>query len=141
MAKRAQQPLSTVTQRGGISQQRAQVAPQPRSAARSGVAEQMTDSGASNPRPMSAEQHEHFKGLVSATIDNAAAVGHGHMVGSQGHAYVPSDAHKQTGNYLPQGVGRDFARVPQNTSSDGSGSSDFSDPSPKDYGVADCKGD
>ena len=66
----------------------------------------MTDSGATNPRPMSTAQHNHFKTLTSLTLDNAVAVGHGHAMGRQGakgHTMVPSDAHTQGGQYIRQG--------------------------------------
>ena len=85
-----------------------------------------TNVGASTPRPMSAGQHAHFRGLATNLIDNAVAVGHGHMVGKQGpkgHVMPPSDAHKQQGAYLPQGV----AQNRQNTFSD-SGSADANRP-------------
>ena len=65
----------------------------------------ITDSGATEPREMSPEQHAHFKGLATNLIDNAVAVGHG--VGSQGpkgHKMVANDLHKQQGSYIPQGA-------------------------------------
>jgi hypothetical protein len=96
------------------------------------MAKKMTDTGASSgPKPMSDGQREHFKGLVTSTLDNAAELGHGHAVGSQGkrgHVMVPSDAHKQAGAYLPQAA----LNV---TTKDGAPG--FDDPSAKDYGTAD----
>jgi hypothetical protein len=91
----------------------------------------MTDSGATNPRSMSTAQHNHFKTLVSSTLDNAVAVGHGHAVGSQGpkgHTMVPSDAHMQGGQYIPQG------------SFDGTGENGSDEPGSDDYGKVDKKG-
>jgi hypothetical protein len=96
-----------------------------------------TDSGATNPRPMSAAQHNHFKEIAGHLLDNASAVGHGHAVGSQGergHKMVANDAHFQKGAYVRQGT---FAKAPQNTSSDGAGSANASDPSTSDYGTVD----
>jgi hypothetical protein len=100
-----------------------------------------TDSGATNSRPMSAAQHNHFKDLIGHTLDNATAVGHGHAVGSQGekgHKMVPSDANFQKGTYLSQGT---FAKTPQNTSSDGAGSANANPPGSDDYGKVDNPND
>lgn len=102
----------------------------------------MTDSGATNPRPMSAEQHAHFKGLVESTLTNAVAVGHGHAVGSQGprgHKMVESGHAKQAGGYIPQGALADA--VPQNRQNQSSkdGGSGFDDPDAANYASVDDK--
>jgi hypothetical protein len=78
---------------------------------------------------MSAEQHKHFQGLVTATIENSERNGHGHMVGSQGpkgHTMPKNDSHLQQGSYLPQNVW-----------SDGAGCADATDAASADYGTID----
>jgi hypothetical protein len=96
-----------------------------------------TDAGASTPRPMSSEQHNHFKELAGHLITNAAAVGHGHMVGVGATGkMVPNHAHLQGGSYLPQGA----LQNRQNTSSDGSGSASADPAGSADYGVVDAGG-
>jgi hypothetical protein len=71
---------------------------------------QLTHTGSSSdPKPMSDGQRDHFKSLVSHTLDNALANGHGHFVGSQGpkgHTMVPSEHAAQLGGYIPQAMGR-----------------------------------
>jgi hypothetical protein len=93
---------------------------------------QLTDTGASSgPKAMSDGQRDHFKTMVSSTLDNAVALGHGHAVGSQGkrgHVMVHSDAHKQAGAYLPQAA-LDVATK--------DGGANFDDPPAKDYGTTD----
>ena len=93
-----------------------------------------TDSGASAPREMSSEQHQHFQDLVDHTITNTVRAGHtGHALGDRGHTMPPSDMHKQQGNYIPQGA----LQNRQNTSSD-SGSADADDSTAaSDYGTLD----
>jgi hypothetical protein len=95
---------------------------------------QLTDTGASSgPRPMSDGQRDHFKSLVSHTLDNALANGHGHFVGSQGpkgHTMVPSDHAKQAGGYIPQAMGRD-----------GGAPFDDNQKAASDYGTVDKTGD
>ena len=94
-----------------------------------------TDTGATEPKPMTAEQHAHFQWLVDHTIDNTVRAGHGgHMLGkagpgNTGHDMPKSDAHMQGGAYMPQGNR-------QNTFSD-NGSDDAST---SDYGKVDKNG-
>ena len=89
----------------------------------------------STPAEREAADRAHKTELINHTLDNAVAVGHGHAVGSGPTGkMVPSDHAKQRGGYIGQGA---FARTPQSTSSDGSGSSDFNDPSTGDYGTVD----
>lgn len=48
---------------------------------------------------------QHVKELISHTLDVADYNGHGHAIGKQGrhgHDMVASDAHKQSGEYIPQ---------------------------------------
>jgi hypothetical protein len=98
------------------------------------------DSGATAPREMSKEQHQHFSELVDHTMTNTVRAGHGgHALGkagpgNTGHTMPPSDAHKQGGAYIRQGA-------LQNTFSD-SGSADADDVSTgaSDYGKVDTKG-
>jgi hypothetical protein len=125
---------TTTTARSGVAQQRA-TAPQFKARPGSGISKETpaTDSGATNPRPMSDAQHAHFASLADNLIDNTLRAGHGgHMLGKQGpgntgHDLPPSDAHLQGGAYLPQAMGRD-------------GGVGFDDPSTKDYGTVDDKG-
>lgn len=73
------------------------------------MAKKLTDTGASSrPKAMSDEQRDHFMSLVSHTLDNALANGHGHFVGSGSTGkMVPNHAHLQGGAYVPQAMGRD----------------------------------
>ncbi|MGA7770460.1 MAG: hypothetical protein WCA27_30030 [Candidatus Sulfotelmatobacter sp.] len=82
----------------------------------------------------------HMQEVAGHLIDNAVSAGHGgHMLGRQGgakgHEMPPSDAHLQSGQYLPQAS---FAKVPQNTSTSRSNEQNADNPASKDYGVADC---
>ncbi len=55
----------------------------------------------SNPQ----NQAQHFRNLITATLDNAEANGHGHFVGkSSGHNLPSSHAHLQRGEYIPRGA-------------------------------------
>lgn len=84
-----------------------------------------TNVGASTPRPMSSEQHDHLKSLVDHTITSAKYNAHGHAVGKGATGkMVPSHSHLQVGSYLPQGA----LQNRQNTSSDGAGSAEANDP-------------
>jgi hypothetical protein len=95
------------------------------------MAKKMTDTGASSPKPMSDGQREHFKGLVSSTLDNAVANGHGHFVGTGSTGkMVPNHAHLQGGQYVPQAMGRD-----------GGVAADDDQKAASDYGTVDKTGD
>jgi hypothetical protein len=132
------------TTKSGVVQQRTTVTPNPKSASGSGIKEQMTDSGATDPRPMSAAQHNHFQEIAGHLLENSARAGHGgHALGkagpgNTGHTMPPSDSHLQKGAYLPQGV---FAQddTPQNRQNQSSrdGGAGFDDPSAKNYGTVD----
>ena len=95
-----------------------------------------TNTGATERKEMSPEQHQHFRELVNHTIDNTMRAGHGgHMLGkagpgNTGHVMPKSDAHLQQGSYLPQNVANQFSD---------SGSADADDVSTgaSDYGVID----
>jgi hypothetical protein len=55
-----------------------------------------TDVGASTPRPMSSEQHDHLKSLVDHTLTSAEYNAHGHAVGKGATGkMVPSHSHLQ----------------------------------------------
>lgn len=97
----------------------------------------------SSPKERDAVKRAHHQQLAGALIENAIRGGHGgHMLGRQGgakgHPFPPSSADKQSGQYIPQGA---FAKVPQNTSSDGAGSANANDPSTSDYASVDTKND
>jgi hypothetical protein len=92
----------------------------------------------STPAERAAANRDHHVGLIANLVENSVAVGHGHLVGSQGwkgHRMPKSDGDKQRGSYLPQGPLGQTNR--QNLESDGSGSADFNDPSTSDYGKVD----
>jgi hypothetical protein len=93
----------------------------------------------STPAERDAVNRAHHTQMAGHLIENAVRAGHGgHMLGRQGgakgHEMPPSDAHLQSGQYLPQGA---FAKVPQNTSSDGAGSANANEPDADDYGRVD----
>ena len=87
---------------------------------------------------------QHHKEMADHLITNTLRAGHGgHLLGkagpgNTGHDMPPSDAGRQRGQYIQQGVG---AKMPQNTFSDGSGSADANDPSTSDYGKVDNPND
>jgi hypothetical protein len=94
----------------------------------------------STPAEREAVNRSHHQEMAGHLIDNAVRAKHGgHMLGRQGggagHPMPPSDAHLQSGAYIPRAA---FAKVPQNMDSDGAGSAMANDPSTKDYGTADC---
>ena len=101
---------------------------------------EMPLSSRSTPAERDAANRTHHEEMAGHLLDNSIRAGHGgHYLGkagpgSTGHDLPPSDAHLQVGQYIPKGA---FAKVPQSTSSDGSGSSDFNDPSTGDYGTVD----
>ena len=96
-----------------------------------------TDSGASAPRPMSSAQHAHFKELAGHLIDNATAVGHGHLVGENASGRMPANnSHKQAGATIrPRALDDGTAKMPQSDWSDGAGCASASDSSTADYGA------
>ena len=83
----------------------------------------------------------HHEEMASHLIENTVRAGHGgHLLGQAGpgqtgHTMPASDAHLQSGQYLPQGYYG--TQNKQNLESDGSGSADFTDPSTSDYGKVD----
>jgi hypothetical protein len=92
----------------------------------------------STAKERAAANRDHHVGLIANLVENSVAVGHGHLVGSQGfegHRIPDSSAHLQKGAHLPQGPISQPNR--QNLSSDGSGSADFNDPSGDDCGTVD----
>ena len=94
-----------------------------------------TDAGTTNPRPMSAEQHAHFRSLVGHTLESAAYSGHGHATGKSATGkMVASHSHLQGGQYLPQGA----LQNRQNMSSDGAGSACADPAGSDDYGKVDA---
>ena len=93
----------------------------------------------STAKERAAANRQHHDQLAAHLVSNAVDLGHGHVIGRQGergHKMVPNDAHLQAGAYLKQGA-LDPKQNRQNTSSDGSGSADFNDPSGDDYGTVD----
>jgi hypothetical protein len=82
---------------------------------------------------MSSAQHQHFKEIIGHTLDNAAAVGHGHAMGHQGGHALPSDSNSQRGGYISRGA----LQNRQNTSTKRSNEQNADNPASKDYGVAD----
>jgi hypothetical protein len=79
---------------------------------------------------------KHHQQMADSLIENSLRAGHGgHMAGKQGgpagHPMPPSDAHKQRGQYIPQGSG---AKMPQSTFSDGAGSANADPAGSDDYG-------
>jgi len=91
----------------------------------------------STPSEREAANRTHHQELISATLDNALAVGHGHAVGSGPTGkMVTNDAHQQgkPHAYIPQSA---FAKVPQNMNSrDGGPAFDDSDAAAN-YGTVD----
>jgi hypothetical protein len=100
----------------------------------------------STPAERETANRTHHQELISHTLDNAVAVGHGHAVGSGPTGkMVPNDSAFQgsaetsrSKPYIPQGV---FAQddTPQNRQSQSSrdGGAGFDDPSAKNYGTVD----
>ena len=82
----------------------------------------------------------HHQEMAAHLIDNTLRAGHGgHTLGKQGpgntgHDLPENDAHLQSGAYIPRAA---FAKVPQNTSSDGAGSAEANEPGSDDYGSVD----
>lgn len=75
---------------------------------------------------------KHFEQIAGHLLDSATYGGHGHAIGRQGargHAMPANDAHKQSGQYIPQAVFDTF--------SDGAGCADASDAAASDYGNVD----
>jgi hypothetical protein len=90
----------------------------------------------STPKERKAANDTHHQTLIEHTLDSSDYNGHGHAQGRQGkagHTMVSSDAHKQSGQYIPQAV--------FDTTSDGAGSAEANDASTRDYGVVDNKND
>jgi hypothetical protein len=80
----------------------------------------ITDTGATEPKPMSAAQHSHFSDIVDHTITNTIRAGHtGHALGDQGHKMPKSDAHLQKGAYLPQNTFSDSGSADANEDKQG----------------------
>jgi hypothetical protein len=81
----------------------------------------------------------HHQEMAGHLIEDSVRAKHGgHMLGRQGgekgHEFPPSDADRQSGAYIPRGA---FAKVPQNTYSDGAASASANDASTADYGTVD----
>ena len=89
----------------------------------------------STPAERESANRQHHQEMADHLLTNTLRAGHGgHMLGksgpgSTGHDLPPSDAHLQSGQYIPQAVFNTATK---------DGGSGFDDPSAKDYGTTDA---